>query len=487
VIVLKFGGSSVDTPAAVARVGGLVRDRLAEQPVLVVSAMAKTTRRLLECAEAAAAGNLAAALAGYEEVRAFHREIGAAVVPASARARLAAALERSCDGLRSLLDQVATARRLSPRCADQAAAYGELLSSEILALALPAHGVAAAWLDCRQVIVTDAEFTRARPCEEQTAARLRQAIGPLAARGHVAVVGGYVGATADGITTTLGKEGSDFSAALVGAALGAREIQLWTDVDGILTADPRLVAAARPVRTLSFAESLELACAGAKKPHPGTLGPARRGGVPIRILNSHQPQAAGTLIGNRAEAPPTIKSIACRSHSHLLFVRPRGGPRSDAADATVPADAAAAGGGDGRSFTGEALAGVLAIAERFRPTLLVLAAGAGGVELGISSGERGELGDREDRLPEVRAALAEVAEVGVVHGRAVVSLVSEDLATSPELLACTLAAGAGLAPRLVTAGAAAPAVRCLVEEEDLPAVVTLLHGRVFGAAGEVIP
>jgi aspartate kinase len=454
VIVLKFGGSSVDSAAAIGRVAALIRERLAEQPVVVVSAMAKTTRRLLECAEEAAAGNLAAAAGGCEALRAFHQEIGEAVAPAPVRGRLADALARTFDGLRCLLAEVAAARRLSPRAADQAAACGELLSSEILALALPAQGVPADWIDCRQVIVTDGEHTRARPCEETTAARLRRAIPPLAARGQVAVIGGYVGATAGGITTTLGKEGSDVSAALIGAALGAREIQLWTDVPGLLTADPRLVASARPVRTLSFAESLELACSGAKKPHPGTLGPAARAGVPIRILSSHEPAAAGTLIGRRAQAPPAIKSIACRTHAWLLYVRPGDEQRWEAA--------------------------VLAIAERFRPFVQVLAVGAGGIELGVGPAAAGE-------AAELRAALSRVARVGVVHGRAVVSLVSEDLAVSPELLARTLAAAEGLSPRLVTAGAAAPAVRCLVEEEDLPAALALLHGRVFAAAEEAVP
>jgi aspartate kinase len=491
VIVLKFGGSSVDSAAAIARVAGLVRERLGERPVVVVSAMARTTRRLLESAEAAAAGNLGAATAGCEELHAFHREVGEAAVPPSARARLAALLASTFEELAGLLAEVAAARALSPRAADQAAAQGELLSSEILALALPAHGVPAVWIDCRQVIVTGPEHTRARPCEEATAARLRRAVPPLAARGRVAVVGGYVGATAEGVTTTLGKEGSDVTAALVGAALGAREIQLWTDVPGLLSADPRLVPAARPVRTLSFAEALELACSGAKKPHPGTLGPAARAGVPIRVLSSHEPAAEGTLIGARARAAPAVKSIACRTHAHLLYARPR---------------------------PGAAAADVLRVAERFRPDLQVLRVGPDCVELAIgpagfgagpssrgsggvepAAGQSGlsaaasSLGAGSvepgagPSCDEPWAALSQVAELGAVHGRVVVSLVSEDLAANPELLARTLAAAAGLSPRLVTAGAAAPAVRCLVEEEDLPAALALLHGRVFGEAEEVIP
>jgi aspartate kinase len=458
VIVLKFGGSSVDGAAAIERVTALVRERLDRRPVVVVSAMAKTTRRLLASAEAAAAGNLPAALALCEEIAEFHRRVGEAVVPAAGRAALAAALDRAFTALRALLAELAAARELTPRAADAAASHGEVLSSAILALALPAGGVAAEWVDCRQVLVTDDAFTRARPLYEETDARLRRALPPLVAAGKVPVVGGYVGATRDGAVTTLGKEGSDFSAAIVGAALGAQEVQIWTDVDGILTADPRLVPSARRVRALSFAEALELACSGAKKPHPGTLGPAGRAGVPVRILNSRRPEAEGTLIGRRnPDAPPRIKSIACRANAHLLY-------------AMAKDEAAAAADG--------LLLGVSAACERLRPALLVLGADAGTVDLAL---------DRGDRLEEVRAALAERCRLGVLRGRAVVSLVSADLATSPELAESALAAAAEWEPRLVTAGAACPSVRCLVEEEDLPAAVAAIHARLFpGEPREVI-
>ena len=461
-IVCKFGGSSVDGAAGIERVAGILRARLAARPVAVVSAMAKTTRRLLDSAEAAAAGNLAAALAGCEELRVFHRREGEAAVPAAARAALAAALERSFAALRTLLVRLAREHRLPPRDADAAAAFGEVLASEILAAALPGFGVDAAWIDARQVIVTDAAFTRARPLYDETGTRLRAALLPLVERGTVPVVGGYIGSTIDGVVTTLGKEGSDFSAAIVGAAIGATEIQIWTDVDGILTADPRLVPAARRVRTLSFAESLELACSGAKKPHPGTLGPASRAGVPIRILNSldaHGPLgerregdegSAGTLIGDRAAAAattaPAIKSLACRPNDHLLHVS-----RDPAA---------------GEAFAGKVVEAV----ERLRPALLVLRLDGDGADLAL---------DRADRLAEAREALAAAGEVGVLHGRAVVSLVSEDLAADDGLAARVLAAAAEYQPRLVLAGAAAPAVRCLVELEDLPAAVAALHRRLF--------
>jgi aspartate kinase len=478
VIVCKFGGSSVDGAAGIARVAGILRARLAARPVVVVSAMAKTTRRLLDAAEAAAAGNLAAALAGCEDLAEFHSREGEAAVPMASLPAFAAALERSFGELRALLVRLAREHRLTPRDADAAAAFGEVLASEILAMALPGFGVQAAWIDARLVMVTDAAFTRAQPLYEETAERLRAALLPIVARGAVPVVGGYIGATRDGIVTTLGKEGSDFSAAIVGAALGAAEVQIWTDVDGILTADPRLVPGARLVRTLSFAESLELACSGTKKPHPGTLGPAARAGVPIRVLNSLDShgslgplgslgslderggaggaggEGSGTLIGKRsATAPPAVKSLAWRPNDYLLHVA-RGLASEEA-------------------FTVKVLAAV----GRMRPALLVLRLDAEGADLAL---------DHRDRLTEARQELAAAGEIGVLHGRAVVSVVTEDFAYDAELVARVvraMAAAGEYQPRLVVAGAAAPSVRCLVEIEDLPAAVIELHRRLFGDGG----
>jgi aspartate kinase len=307
------------------------------------------------------------------------------------------------------------------------------------------------------VIVTDHDFTRARPLYGPTDARLREAMLPLLRAGRVPVVGGYVGATLQGVTTTLGKEGSDFSAAIVGAALGAEEVLIWTDVDGMRTADPRVFPGARRVRTLSFGEALELSCSGAKKPHYGTLGPASRGNVPIRILDSRHPGAEGTVIGRRdPDAPPTIKSIACRENAHLISVRATHG-----------------------GSNGELLSSLFEVCERFRPSLMVI-------------GSDGDLAlDREDRLAEIHSALLSAvggsAELWVTRGRTVVSVVSEDLATRPDLVEKILAAGDGFEPRLVLQGVAAPAVRLLADEDQVPGLIARLHGELLpGGPDEVV-
>lgn len=460
-IVQKFGGSSVGSAESIRRVLGIVRGQLDRRPVVVVSAMGKTTRHLLECAEAAAAGDLTLATDILTELRDYHRREASPLLSSAGRARLDEVLARDFGDLRQRIEVIAAAGRVPPQAADAVAGQGELLSSRILALALDRHtcdgtedpGIESPWIDCREVLVTDDAFTRARPLYEETEPRLRAALRPCVEAGQVPVLGGYVGSTREGVPTTLGKEGSDFTAAIVGAALGAEEVQIWTDVAGLLTADPRVVPGARLIPTLSFGEALELACSGAKKPHYGTLGPASRANVPIRILDSWHPQlgsAAGTLIGRPNDAAPGIRSITWRPNVRRITVR-------------------------GTGSTDSLLAGFAEVCERFRPSLLVLAEQEGEIELAL---------DRQDRLFEIHSALARLGEVRLAPGLAVVSLVSDDLTTDPELATRALEAAQGLDPRLVTRGVAAPCIRCLVREEEAPATVAALHERIFAGAGE---
>jgi aspartate kinase len=456
-IVMKFGGSSVADAGSIERVAGIVRGLLDRRPVVVVSAMAKTTNRLLQAADAAAAGDRDGAHAAFDEIETYHRRESQGVVPPAGRQALDAALDPYFNELRIQLDELLATRALTPRAADAMASFGELLASTILSFAFTHLGIDAAWVDCRRVIVTDHEFTRARPLYGPTDARLRETLLPLLRAGRVPVVGGYVGSTLQGVTTTLGKEGSDFSAAIAGAALGAEEVLIWTDVDGMRTTDPRLLPGARRVRTLSFGEALELSCSGAKKPHYGTLGPASRADVPIRILDSRHPGLEGTVIGRRKrDAPPTVKSIACRANAHLISVRATHG-----------------------GAHGELLASLCEVCERFRPSLMVI-------------GPEGDLAlDREDRLPEIHSALLSAvggsAELWVTRGRTVVSVVSDDLATHPELAETILAAGDGFEPRLVLQGVAAPVVRMLADEDQVPALVARLHRELLpGGPEEVV-
>ena len=195
------------------------------------------------------------------------------------------------------------------------------MSSRIVAAALTSHGLLATWIDARRAVVTDGEHTAAAPLFPETTAALMAHVDPPLAAGRIPVVGGFVGASQAGITTTLGRGGSDYSAAIVGACLGASEIQIWTDVDGMLTADPRIVPDPYVVPHLSFAEASELAYFGAKVLHPATIQPAVARNIPVRILNSHRPQARGTLItGERPPSARPLTAIASKKQVSVVSI-----------------------------------------------------------------------------------------------------------------------------------------------------------------------
>ena len=298
-VVQKFGGTSVADPAAIRRLIDIVRTARARDgrgPAVVVSAMSGVTDALLGVAAAAGAARSDEALARVEQLRQRHLTAASELVSGQAQAAVAAQIGETFEQLSAVVRALAVLREVSPRTLDVVAAMGELLSSRIIAAALAEAGVPAEWVDARRAIVTNDDHTRAAPLMRETAAALRASVVPILDTGKVAVLGGFVGATAEGHTTTLGRGGSDYSGALVGAGVDAAEIQIWTDVDGMLTADPRIIATPRLVPRLSFAEAAELAYFGAKVLHPSTILPAVERDIPVRILNSMRPEGTGTLI-----------------------------------------------------------------------------------------------------------------------------------------------------------------------------------------------
>src|SRR5687768_5406508 len=301
-VVQKFGGTSVADPEAIRRLIEIVRSarsRDGRGPVVVVSAMSKVTDALLAIASTAGAGRPGDALPLADALCERHNAAVRALVYGPAQAQLLAHIAGQFDQLADIIRALAILREVSPRTLDVVAAMGELLSSRIIAAALTEAGVPADWVDARCAIVTNGDHTSATPLGPETNAALRRTVTPILASGNVAVLGGFVGATADGHTTTLGRGGSDYSGAIVGAGIDAREIQIWTDVDGMLSADPRVIASPRLISQLSFAEAAELAYFGAKVLHPSTILPAVERNIPVRILNSWKPDGAGTLITAR--------------------------------------------------------------------------------------------------------------------------------------------------------------------------------------------
>jgi aspartate kinase len=315
---MKFGGTSVADPDAIDRLIGIVRQQMESNPkatsapVVVVSALAGVTDTLVAIAQLAEDGASDRAAAELQALVDRHIAVAAAVTSDS-RERVVAEVRREFDELIGLVHALAVLREVSPRSRDAVLAAGEVVSSRIVAAAFADHRIASEWVDARTVLITDAEHNGAAPDMNETCARAVKRIAPLAAAGTVVVLGGFIGATTTGVTSTLGRGGSDYSAAIFGACLDAGEIQIWTDVDGMLTADPRIVPQPRLVPQLSFAEASELAYFGAKVLHPSTILPAVSKNIPVRILNSRRPENTGTRItADGAPAAGQLTAIACK-------------------------------------------------------------------------------------------------------------------------------------------------------------------------------
>lgn len=314
-IVMKFGGTSVADADAILRLINTVRQQHASAghpPVVVVSALAGVTDTLVAISRLAEEGRADTAAAELEMLLMRHMAVATAVTNES-RDSVVAAIQREFDELIGLVHALAVLREVSPRSLDAVLAAGEVVSSRIVAGACADHQLPCEWIDSRTVLVTDAEHNGAAPDMDATAPRARDRVAPPLAAGRVPVLGGFIGATPTGVTTTLGRGGSDYSAAIVGACLDVDEIQIWTDVDGMLTADPRIVPQPRVVPQLSFAEASELAYFGAKVLHPSTILPAVGRNIPVRILNSKRPDNPGTMITAAATAAEgELTAIACK-------------------------------------------------------------------------------------------------------------------------------------------------------------------------------
>src|SRR5258705_6976571 len=325
--VMKFGGSSGGNAECISRAAEIVARAAGEGSVVaVVSAMGGVTNRLLEAAKASAIGDMGAAGDLAETLRRQHQEAIEILIGAEEkRAKLVADLDQIIEEVTSLCRGTALLRELTPRTLDAISSVGERLSARLLANALRELGLNAEAVDATELIVTDNHSGRAEPLMVETRARAIARLVPLLAEGAVPVVTGFIGATVDGKLTTLGRGGSDYSATILGAALDAKEIIIWTDVDGVLSADPRLVPEARTLQEISYNEAAELAYFGAKVLHPKTLRPVSEAGIPVWIRNSFAPGRNGTKI--TATGHPTrrgVKAITAMSNVTLITVGGRG-------------------------------------------------------------------------------------------------------------------------------------------------------------------
>ena len=452
-IVLKFGGTSVGDAAAIRRAAAIVASRVERQPVVVVSALAGVTNALIALAEQAAKGHLIGAVRAVEALRERHLTEAEALLGAGQDAvETSAELSAMCDELAHLAEALATLGDLTPRSLDAITSYGEKMSSLLCVAAFSATGLPADHVDACAVMITDDAHTRAEPLADEIAESCRAHIVPLVRTGRVPVLGGYIGsARGTGVTTTLGRGGSDYSASLLGAAIRADAIEIWTDVDGMLTADPRIVKDAQLIERIGFDEASELASFGAKVLHPNTIAPAVRLGIPVLVLNSRRPDGKGTVI--TFEAPRrAVTAIAGKTNVTLVKV---GSPRM--------------------LLTEGFLRALFAVFETHRTSVDVVATSEVSVSLTI---------DDDAHLDAILGDLRAMGDVSVERNRGIVAIVGGALSEGGETMARALDALGKARVHMLSLSASRINLTLVLDGDEVNPAIQRLHAAFFprGAA-----
>ena len=314
-IVIKFGGTSVGTAERVANAIEIVSERRHLNPIVVVSALSGITNDLVAATEAARACDSAKVDQIIAAVRQRHEDVALQLVQQKMDffEAFTRQLDKQIEQIHTILRGIALLGEITLRAKDKVVAIGEKLSSVLFTYSMMMRALPGEHVHSEEVVITDARFGEAAPLMDETRAAAHRVLMPIVERNLIPVMGGFIGRTRDGATTTLGRGGSDYSAAIVGAAVGADEIQIWTDVDGMMTCDPRLIPSARIIDRISYTEAAELAWFGAKVLHPKTIAPAVEQGIPVRILNTHNVASPGTLITERGdERGEGAKAIAVK-------------------------------------------------------------------------------------------------------------------------------------------------------------------------------
>jgi len=446
---MKFGGTSVADAERIVAVSEILRSRLDRRPVVVLSAMAGVTDLLVEAVAVARRGDRDRLDAILGELAKRHRwAVAGTMQDGTRRHDLNLEIDAIFEELRQLLRSVRILGEGTPRAADTLLSYGELLSTRIASAAFGERGLAVRWIDAREIMITDDRHGAAEPDATAVAGRCRESLVPLLEAGEIPLLGGFVGASAAGDTTTLGRGGSDTSAAVLGAALGAEEIQIWTDVEGLMTADPRSVDRARRLPSVSFAEAAELAYYGARVLHPAAIAPAVKRNIPVRVLNSLNPEGPGTVILDRAEegAPP-VASIASRGDVVVVRVVGRGARL----DPGLLPDVL-------RLLDERGIVPEVTVSSRAAVTLVT------SCEIDIES---------------LRRALAQEVEVERIDDLAIVCIVGAGLAEDPAVRRRVAEALAALEPTVVALGARATSAAAAIPASRLEEAVRKLHRKFF--------
>jgi len=442
-VIMKFGGTSVANAERLRGVAALAREYAEHGVLLVLSAFSGVTDSLFAAGRAAVSGKENEALDILDTMLKRHRDtaaelLGGEELPASVSSALAAAESE----LGSVLRGAALLKALPDRSMDILAGRGELLSTTILAayMGIP-------WIDAREVMRTDSHFGCAKPLTDQIAVLAREKIAPLVAPGRIAVTQGYIGADAQGAATPLGRGGSDYSASLFGAALGASEIQIWTDVEGVLTCDPRIVPSARPIEVLGYDEAAELSAYGAKVLHPATILPAVEQCIPVTVRHSMIPKGRFTTISRGSASGRHVTALASRGPVTVITVR-----------------------------TPRMLGGAGFLAKIFE------AFGRRGVSVDLVATSEVSVSatiDGAASIDDLVADLKGLGEVIVERDRAIVALVGERLLKTPGVAGTAFAAIGDLGIKMISLGANEINLSLVVERSNAPEALRRLHAAFF--------
>jgi aspartate kinase len=448
---MKFGGTSVEDPAAITRTAAIVAGRVAlgKQPVVVVSAMAKVTDSLLRAAAASEKGDRVAALEISAQLRQRHRETAAQLIknPASST-ELIEFIDQKFDSLDEVLRGLAAILELTPRISDLIVSYGERLSSRIVAAAFAELGIRAIAVDAREIVITDSTFQKAVPQDALIEKRASENLLPLINQGQVPVMGGFIAANEAGITTTLGRGGSDFTGALIGGALEAEAIEIWTDVDGIMTADPRVCPDALRVKIISFEEAAELAYFGAKVLHPATILPAVKKNIPVLVLNSRNAACEGTRITSLApHCRSPFKSIAVKKRLSIIDV---------VASRML--------------MTHGYMKEIFTIFDKHKCAVDMVSTSEVSVSLTV---------DSNDNLPALAADLGQLADVKYEGRKALICMVGDDIRGQNGMAAQVFSAIRHINVRMISQGASEINMSFMIDEDDADEAVRSLHAAFF--------
>lgn len=449
-LLMKFGGTSVQDAAAIRRTARIVQGRLdaGRHPVVVVSALAKVTDQLLAAAAAAGRGDRAGALAISARLRNRHLDTAAELLPADRIVRMESSIQSHFEGLDEILRGLAAVGELTLRTSDLVVSYGERISSSLVAESFAAEGIPTEHVDARECILTDAQHGKAAPDSELIRTRTRERLSPMIESGIIPVLGGFIGSTVEGATTTLGRGGSDFTASLLGGALDAEAIEIWTDVDGVMTADPRVCPDALRVKAISFEEAAELAYFGAKVLHPATILPAVAKNIPVLVLNSQNPSNEGTRITALASPSKSpFKSIAVKKRLTIIDV---------VASRML--------------MTHGYLHAIFELFDRHHCAVDMVSTSEVSVSLTVDSNEC---------LPALAADLSKLADVKFEGRKALVCMVGGNIRGQRGIAAQVFQAVRHVNVRMISQGASEINMSFMIEEDDVEEAVRSLHAAFF--------